>query len=88
MTEFNSNLFAVIGRAFEMYGELTTEKLLMDVKVQKLIASKTTFDLVILEHVANEPLMAFASHFKAPLVIFSTFGRQSFSIQLCSSYCH
>lgn len=72
--ELNQNVFATIGSIYESYGEMTTDKVLEDKKVQQLINSNTTFDVVLLEHFANEPLMAFASHFKAPLVIFSTIG--------------
>lgn len=51
---------------------MTTEAVLRDPQVQKLIRSNETFDAVILEQVANEPLMAFADHFDAPLIVFST----------------
>lgn len=56
------------------YNTMTTEKMFSSEKVQQLIHSNATFDLVLLENVANEPLMAFSNHFKAPLVIFSTIG--------------
>lgn len=71
---FNRNIFLTIRYAFDEYSRLTTERILKEERVQQLICSEATFDLVLLEHVSNEPLMAFSYHFKAPLVIFSTIG--------------
>lgn len=71
---FKKNIFTVTKEAFVFYHEITTEIVLNDEKVQNLIHSNASFDLVLLEQVANEPLMAFAHHFKAPLVLFSTTG--------------
>ncbi|KAJ3642499.1 hypothetical protein Zmor_025270 [Zophobas morio] len=41
---------------------------------QKLIKSKETFDVVIVEQFLNDALHALATHFKAPLIIFSSLG--------------
>lgn len=67
-------MFVTIRNTFYDYHIISTEKILKDVKVQRLIDSSVTFDLVLLEHTANEPLMAFAYHFKAPLILFSAVG--------------
>ncbi|CAH1101259.1 unnamed protein product [Psylliodes chrysocephalus] len=40
--------------------------------IQELIDSNRTFDLVIVENFSNEAHMAFAEHFKAPLIVFSS----------------
>lgn len=71
---FEKNICTIIREAFVLYHDITTEKVLADKQVQQLIQSNASFDLVLLEQVANEPLMAFAHHFKAPLIIFSTIG--------------
>lgn len=71
---FDKNIFAIIKDAFVVYNDISTEMVLNDEKVQRLINSNETFDLILLEQVANEPLMAFAHHFQAPLVLFSTIG--------------
>lgn len=58
-----------------MYANLglpMTENALSDRKVQALINSNETFDVVISEIFANEAHMGFAHHFKAPLVLFSS----------------
>lgn len=49
-----------------------TEYILSEPKVQHLINSNDTFDLVIIEMFVNEAHMGFAHHFKAPLVLFSS----------------
>lgn len=49
-----------------------TELTIADDKVQDLINSNETFDLVILELFINEAHMGFAHHFKAPLILFSS----------------
>lgn len=60
---------------FDMYANLglpMTENALADPKVQALIHSNETFDVVISEIFVNEAHMGFAHHFKAPLVLFSS----------------
>lgn len=60
---------------FEMYVPLglgMTEYTLADPKVQNLINSNETFDLVIVELFVNEAHVGFANHFKAPLILFSS----------------
>lgn len=56
-----------VDMGFEM-----TELTLADAKVQNLINSNETFDLVIIELFINEAHMGFAHHFKAPLILFSS----------------
>lgn len=58
-----------------MYANLgfpMTENALADPKVQALIHSNETFDVVISEIFANEAHMGFAYHFKTPLILFSS----------------
>ncbi|XP_016953607.1 UDP-glycosyltransferase UGT5 [Drosophila biarmipes] len=50
--------------------EITVE----DEGVQKLLNSGETFDLVLAEMIQMEPLYAFAQHFNATLIGFSSFG--------------
>lgn len=60
---------------FDMYTNLgftMTETVLSNTKVQKLINSNETFDVVISEIFVNEAHMGFAHHFKAPLILFSS----------------
>lgn len=59
----------------DMYTSLgfgMTEFVLSEPKVQNLLNSNNTFDLVIVELFANEAHMAFAHHYKAPLIVFSS----------------
>jgi len=51
-----------------------TEVTLDDEGVQKLLNSGETFDLVLAEMIQMEPLYAFAQHFNATLIGFSSFG--------------
>lgn len=58
-----------------MYANLglsMTEDTLSNPKVQDLIHSNQTFDVVITEIFVNEAHMGFAHHFKAPLILFSS----------------
>lgn len=80
ISEININLFASLHKSvssnlFEMYVDIgfgMTEYTLKDPKVQNLIKSNETFDLVIVELFVNEAHMGFAHHFKTPLILFSS----------------
>jgi hypothetical protein len=52
--------------------------------VQKLIHSGDKFDVVIVELLMNDAHNILASHFNAPLVLFSTVGVNTWINQLCS----
>ncbi|XP_044267725.1 UDP-glycosyltransferase UGT5-like isoform X1 [Tribolium madens] len=54
-----------------------SENTLQHSNVQGLINSDEKFDVVIVEQFNNEAHKAFASHFKAPLILFSTIGASS-----------
>lgn len=68
------NILNNIRDTHAIYGVAECEELLKDPKVQNLIGSDRKFDLVLLEFWSGESLMAFANHFKAPLVVFCTTG--------------
>lgn len=59
---------------FETFGQSITEYILAHDKVQQLIHSNATFDLVIVEQFLNEAHMGFAAHFNAPLISFCSIG--------------
>lgn len=70
----NQNPFSSLMDTYLHLGILMTEYTLSEEKVQKLINSNTTFDLVIVEQFINEAHLGFAQHFKAPLIVFSSLG--------------
>nr|XP_023025371.1 UDP-glucuronosyltransferase 2C1-like isoform X2 [Leptinotarsa decemlineata] len=61
---------------------MLTEHILSHKKVQDLLLSNETFDLVIVEQFGNEAHMGFASHFSAPLVTFSSIGLSEWNSHL------
>lgn len=61
------------------------EYTLAEPKVQELINSNASFDLVIVEQFWNEAHMGFAHHFKAPLVLFSSIGASEWSNDLVAN---
>ncbi|XP_018563276.1 UDP-glucuronosyltransferase 2B7-like [Anoplophora glabripennis] len=65
----------------EELGQLITEHTLAHEKVQQLIHSNETFDLVFVEMVFNEAHLGFAAHFKAPLVSFCSIGFSEWDAQ-------
>ncbi|RZB40719.1 UDP-glucuronosyltransferase-like, partial [Asbolus verrucosus] len=69
----DSNPFSKIRMATAIMGELT-QILLAHENVQELINSQEKFDLVIISEVSNKAHMALATHFEAPLILFSTVG--------------
>lgn len=81
----NWDILKSIRVTHEVYGVAECENLLSDPKVKSLINSNRTFDLVIQEFWSGESLMAFAHHFNAPLVIFSTTGASDWSNYLVSN---
>lgn len=70
----NLNTLKNIRDTHVIYGIAACEELLKNTKVQSLINSNRTFDVVLQEFWTDESLMALASHFKAPLIIFCTTG--------------
>lgn len=70
----NWNIFDTIRDTHAIYGVAECEQLLKDANVQNFLRSNRTFDVVLQEFWSGEALMALASHFKAPLVIFCTTG--------------
>ncbi|CAH1973547.1 unnamed protein product [Acanthoscelides obtectus] len=50
------------------FGFLSSDKVLADPQIQKLLSSDEHFDLVVLEHFFNEPLFIFPYKFKCPSV--------------------
>ncbi|XP_044729432.1 uncharacterized protein LOC123292782 [Chrysoperla carnea] len=74
LTQISSvNPVSIITAVYEM-GYNLAKVALEDPKVQELIKSKETFDIVIPEIFMNEVFFAFADHFKAQLIVFSTVG--------------
>lgn len=65
-----------------IYGVAECEQLLKDQNVQNLLKSNRTFDVVLQEFWSGESLMAFANHFKAPLVLFCTTGASDWTNHL------
>lgn len=76
------NILDSIRDMHAIYGVAECEQLLKDTNVQKLLHSNQTFDLVLQEFWSGESLMALASHFKAPLVIFCTTGASEWTNHL------
>ncbi|RZC31813.1 UDP-glucuronosyltransferase [Asbolus verrucosus] len=67
------NLFTNIMTTYK-FGNFMTEVTLSSKKVQDLLHSHETFDLVIIEQFFNDAMKGFAIHFNAPLVLFSSMG--------------
>ncbi|KAJ8954696.1 hypothetical protein NQ318_011389 [Aromia moschata] len=63
-------------------GYTLTEYTLGHPDVQELIHSNKSFDLVIAEQFANEALMGFGPHFKAPTILFSSIGLSEWNSHL------
>ncbi|XP_060527588.1 UDP-glycosyltransferase UGT5-like [Cylas formicarius] len=55
-------------------GNALTDSVLKHPNIQKLVQSNEHFDAVIMEQGLNDGLKILASHFRAPLVIFSSLG--------------
>lgn len=55
-------------------GNRLSRRTLNDSGVQELLKSDQKFDVVIVEEFLCDALKVFAAHFKAPLILFSTFG--------------
>ncbi|XP_008197588.1 UDP-glycosyltransferase UGT5-like [Tribolium castaneum] len=63
------NLHAIYGMGIDL-----TENTFQNKRVQDLLKSGETFDLVIMEHFLNDAEVGIAHHFKAPFVLISPFG--------------
>ncbi|XP_044728495.1 UDP-glycosyltransferase UGT5-like [Chrysoperla carnea] len=61
-------------KKFFTTGLTITEKILSDANLQKLLNSNEHFDAVITVAFTYEATYAIASHFKAPLIVYSTVG--------------
>lgn len=81
----NMDTLSHIKESHAIYGVAECEELLKDAKVQSLLHSDRTFDLVLLEFWSGESLMALAYHFHAPLVVFSTIGASDWVNDLVSN---
>ncbi|XP_068897587.1 UDP-glucosyltransferase 2-like isoform X2 [Tenebrio molitor] len=67
------NLFTNIMTSY-VFGNIITESTLKTKAVQELLHSDEQFDLVIIEQFFNDAMKGFATHFNAPLVLFSSMG--------------
>ncbi|KAJ3622263.1 hypothetical protein MTP99_002783 [Tenebrio molitor] len=67
------NLFKSIMTTYA-YGNAITKNTLRNKEVQELLHSDEKFDLVIVEQFFNDAMKGFATHFNAPLVLFSSMG--------------
>lgn len=56
------------------FGLMLTERVLQHENVQKLLKSGAKFDAVLIEQFNNDALKAFATHFRAPLILVSSIG--------------
>jgi glucuronosyltransferase len=68
-----ANLFTNIMATY-VFGNAITESTLKNKAVQELLHSDEQFDLVIVEQFFNDAMKGFATHFNAPLVLFSSMG--------------
>ncbi|XP_055537419.1 UDP-glycosyltransferase UGT5-like [Wyeomyia smithii] len=70
----NDPYLKVLYLLYTHIGPGLSETVLSHPKVNDLLQSDETFDAVIVECFVSEALYGFASHFKAPLIVFSPFG--------------
>lgn len=68
------------------FGHFLSDYILGHHAVQKLIKSNEEFDLVLVEQFFNEAHHAFAAHFGAPLVLFSSIGSSEWNTHLLGHY--
>ncbi|KAJ8954689.1 hypothetical protein NQ318_011381 [Aromia moschata] len=60
-----------------MMGDIITRNMLRHQNFQKLLNSNEHFDAIILEQFNNDGLKVLAHHYKAPLILFSSIGANS-----------
>ncbi|KAG5890627.1 hypothetical protein JTB14_020332 [Gonioctena quinquepunctata] len=77
----NDNIFTATIR-YHHFCTTGTEYVLSHKKVQELIHSNETFDLVIAEQFGNEAFMGFAVHFNAPVILLSSIGLSEWNSHL------
>ncbi|KAJ8938225.1 hypothetical protein NQ314_011554 [Rhamnusium bicolor] len=70
MAEYKSPMLSVVMGS--LFSTAYTEKTLNHTEVQKLVRSNEKFDVVIAGQFANDAVKAFAAHFDAHLIIFSS----------------
>ena len=69
--------FVTFTMTINFMGNYYTEAVLSHPKVQELLMSDQTFDVVIVEQFVDDALKVFAYHYKAPLVLFIACGSHS-----------